>query len=108
MSYKVNKGVGRSFEFKGLRTSYVFMALGGLVASVLLYFVCGLFLPSTLTILLVAVVSLGSIGGAYYLNAVYGEHGLSLERSNRRLPQRIQNDRRIYALLSKESEKDEF
>lgn len=103
MSYKVNKGVGRSFEFKGLRTSYVFMVLGGLVASILIYFVCGLILPFTLTIIIVASLAIGSVGGAYYLNAVYGEHGLALERARRRLPQRVQNDRRVASLLLKDN-----
>ena len=45
MNYKINKGVGRSFEFKGLRAMYVFLALGGIVGGIILYFILGAFLP---------------------------------------------------------------
>ena len=73
MEYPINKGVGRSFEFKGLQTIYVFIALGGIVIGVLLYFILGLFLPFEISIILVAIVMIGSVGVAYYLNGKYGD-----------------------------------
>ena len=108
MPYNINKGVGRSFEFKGLRTTYVFCALGGLIAAILFYFVCGLVLPFPLSISLVVLIAVGSIGGSYYLNAVYGEHGLALERAKRKLPQRVQFSRRVFCMLIQKKDTDEF
>ena len=106
MEYPINKGVGRSFEFKGLQTIYVFIALGGIVIGVLLYFILGLFLPFEISIIVVAIVAIGCVGAAYYLNGKYGETGLLMERGARKLHQRIQNDRRVRSLIIRKG--DEF
>ena len=99
MEYSINKGVGRSFEFKGLQTTYVFIALGGIVFSILMYFVFGLFLPFSVTIIFVSIIVIACVGGAYYLNAKYGENGLLIERGERKMYQRIQNDTRVKAMI---------
>lgn len=106
MEYPVNKGVGRSFEFKGLQTLYVFIALGGIIVGVLLYFFLGLFLPFEITIIIVSIFVVGCIGVAYYLNGKYGETGLLVERGARKLHQRIQNDKRVRSMIIRKG--DEF
>lgn len=100
MTYKTNKGVGKSFEFKGLRTTYVFLALGGIVLSILFYFILGLILPFAVTITLVIFIALGAVGLAYYLNAHFGESGLKYTIAQMKTIQRIQMDRRIYKLMN--------
>jgi len=57
MNYKINKGVGRSFEFKGLRAMYVFLALGGIIGVIMLYFLLGAFLPFGVTRTIVSLVA---------------------------------------------------
>lgn len=99
MTYKTNKGVGKSFEFKGLRTTYVFMALGGIVLSILFYFILGLLLPFAVTLIIVILIALGSIGLAYYMNAHFGESGLKYAIAQIKTIQRIQMDKRIYKIV---------
>jgi hypothetical protein len=54
----------------------------------------------------VAIVVIGCVGAAYYLNGKYGETGLLMERGARKLHQRIQNDRRVRSLIIRKG--DEF
>ena len=100
MNYKINKGVGRSFEFNGLRAMYVFLALGGIVGGIILYFILGAFLPFGVTMMIVSLVALGSVALSYYLNSSMGEHGLRHFFVQRRTFQRVQNDQRVRDLLN--------
>lgn len=99
MTYKINKGVGRSFEFKGLRTTYVFLSLGGIIVSIFLYFILGLLFPIEITISLVVLSALISVGGAYYLNSHFGENGLTHAHAQRKCVQRIQNNTRVKNMI---------
>lgn len=100
MTYKTNKGVGKSFEFKGLRTRYVFIALGGIVVSIFFYFILGLLLPFGLTISIVIGCSIGSVACAYYMNYHFGETGLKFSMAQKKTYHRIQMNVRIYKLIS--------
>ena len=66
----------------------------------------GLVLPFEISIIMVAIVVIGCVGAAYYLNGKYGETGLLMERGARKLHQRIQNDRRVRSLIIRKG--DEF
>jgi len=106
MEYPVNKGVGRSIEFKGLRSQYLFIFAGGLVV-VFLQFV----------ILFVAGVNqwicipFGVISGSllvwltFKLNARYGEHGLMKLLAEKRHPRYLIHRMRIFRLLTKRKNK---
>jgi hypothetical protein len=100
-SYSINKGIGRSPEFKGLKSQYLFIFAGGLlalfVAFVVLYMagvnqwaciVFGLTAASLLVWL------------TFYLNARYGEHGLMKQRAGERHPRFIIHRKRIRRLFS--------
>jgi len=39
-SWEINKGVGRTVEFKGLKAQYLFLFAGGLLATFLLVVIC--------------------------------------------------------------------
>ena len=39
MEYPINKGIGRSVEFKGLKAQYLFIFCGGLLAVFILFVV---------------------------------------------------------------------
>jgi uncharacterized membrane protein len=99
MTYKVNKGVGRSFEFKGLRAVYVFIALGGIIVSVLLYFVLGMFFSFGVSMSIVMLCALASVGSAYYLNRRFGENGLRYVMAQHKTVARVQNNVRVGKLL---------
>lgn len=99
MTYKVNKGVGRSFEFKGLRALYVFIALSGVIASILLYFVLGMFFSFGVSMAVVLLCALVSVGLAYYLNSKFGENGIRFILAQYKTVDRVQNNARIYKML---------
>lgn len=105
MEYGINKGVGRSVEFKGLKAQYLFLFAGGLLAVfvvfVVLYmagvgqWVCigfGLTAASVLVFY------------TFRLNAKYGEHGLMKLAAARRRPCYLINRRCICRLLGNRRE----
>lgn len=102
MEYPINKGVGRSIEFKGLRSQYLFIFAGGLVAIFLV-----------VVILFVAGVGqwicipFGVLSGSllvwltFRLNARYGEHGLMKLLAEKRHPRYLIRRIRVFRLLTK-------
>lgn len=99
MFFQVNKGVGRSFVFKGLSTTYVFIAIGGIVSCILLYFVLGVFLDTITCLSIIGTLLVAIIGLDYYLNAHYGEHGIKHERARRKTREWIKCDKRVKNLI---------
>jgi len=77
MEYTINKGIGKSVEFKGLKSQYLFIFAGGLLAVfvifVILYmagisqWICIGFGVTAASVL---------VWLTFSLNAKYGEHGL--------------------------------
>lgn len=99
LRYSVNKGVGRSVEFKGIRAQYVLYLAVGVLVSFLLFFVCSFFLAQWLAVLVCLISILVTAGGVVYLNARFGEHGMTQFHAQRALPGRIANNRRIHRLI---------
>lgn len=90
--YGINKGIGRSAEFQGLKSQYLFLFAGGLlglfVLVVVLYMVgldswsCLLFGAASASLL---------IWGTFHLNAKYGEWGLMKLQARHSRPHYIIN-----------------
>jgi hypothetical protein len=100
MEYTINKGIGKSVEFKGLKAQYLFIFAAGLlsvfVLFVILYmagvgqWICigfGLTAASLLVWL------------TFLLNTRYGEHGLMKLMANRQHPRYLINRRTISRLF---------
>ncbi len=98
--YPINKGIGKSVEFQGLKAQYLFIFGGGLLAlfiiTVILYMIG---LPDMVAI------GIG-VGGAallvwqtFSLNAKYGEHGLMKISAKRSHPRYIINRHRFSKLF---------
>lgn len=102
MEYQINKGAGNPIEFKGLKSQYLFIFAGGLVAVLL-----------TVVILYVAgvdqwiCISFGVISGfllvwiTFRLNARYGEHGLMKLLAEKSHPRYLIHRKRLFRLLTK-------
>ena len=89
-TYNINKGIGRTVEFKGLKAQYLFIFAGGLLGILILVMIlymagvnsyCCLFLGA---------------GGAsvivwqtFALNKKYGEHGLMKIGARKKHPRNI-------------------
>lgn len=99
-SWDINKGIGRTVEFKGLKAQYLFLFAGGLLAVFVLVVVCYLCGMSQWLCL-----GLGLVGATlvvwqtFTLNRKYGQYGLMKQGAVRMHPHYLINRRRVYALI---------
>lgn len=105
MEYNINKGIGKSVEFKGLKAQYLFIFAGGLLAVFIVFvvmymagvdqWICIGFGVITASIL---------VWLTFNLNAKYGEHGLMKLLAKRQYPRFLinrKNSRRLFQYLKK-------
>lgn len=89
-SYNINKGVGRTVEFKGLKAQYLFIFAGGLLGALILIMVLYMVGVNTYLCLFMGVSSCSVIvWKTFSLNNKYGEHGMMKISAKRRHPQYI-------------------
>ena len=105
-TYHINKGIGRTVEFKGLKAQYLFIFAGGLLAilvSVMILYIAGVNTYFCLT--------LGGLSGGiliwqtFSLNRKYGEHGLMKLGALKKHPQYIISRKCIYRYLKMNRQK---
>lgn len=100
MEYGINKGIGRSIEFKGLKAQYLFLFTGGLLAVFVLFvlfytagvdqwFCIGFGITAASALVFVT----------FRLNAKYGEHGLMKLMASHQHPRYLINRRRVWRLV---------
>ena len=89
-TYNINKGIGRTVEFKGLKAQYLFIFAGGLLGMLILIMI--LYMTGVNSYLCLFI----GIGGGsllvwqtFSLNKKYGEYGLMKEGANKRHPRYI-------------------
>ncbi|WP_111959488.1 DUF4133 domain-containing protein [Chryseobacterium lathyri] len=98
--FNINKGVGRSVEFKGLKAQYLFIFAAGLLGVLILVMIMYMIGINPYVCLI-----LGGSGSSvliwqtFSLNGKYGEHGLMKIASKKRHPRFIVSQKRIYRLL---------
>jgi hypothetical protein len=100
--YSINKGIGRSAEFKGLKSGYLFLFCGGLLGLFILFVVMYLAgISQTVCLLFGAVSALVLVAGTFHLNEKYGEHGLLKLQASLNHPRFIINRKRIPSLFTR-------
>lgn len=85
--YKINKGINRPVEFKGLKAQYIWYLGGGVIA--LLLFFAGLYiigLPSLASVPLIGILGTVLVLKVYRISRKYGEHGMMKAVARRRMP----------------------
>ncbi|MCP3894471.1 hypothetical protein SDC9_35579 [bioreactor metagenome] len=102
MDYPINKGIGKPAEFKGLKSQYLFIFAGGLLAVFVVFvvmymagigqWVCIGFGVSAASVL---------VWLTFSLNAKYGEHGLMKVQARRSHPKYLINRRAIQRLFTR-------
>ena len=106
-NYNINKGIGRTVEFKGLKAQYLFIFAGGLLGVLILVMLLYMAGVNSFMCLLV-----GSTGGAlivqqtFSLNKKHGEHGMMKLGAKKKHPRYIicrKAVRRFLKLTSKSS-----
>lgn len=89
-TYNINKGIGRTVEFKGLKAQYLFIFAGGLLGTLILVMILYMTGVNSYICLFLGV------GGAslivwqtFLLNKKHGEHGLMKVGAKKRHPRYI-------------------
>ena len=104
ISFEINKGVGRTVEFKGLKAQYIFIFAGGLLAMFILVVVLYMMGVNQIFCLLLGIVGATLIvQQTFSLNKKYGEHGLMKIGSRKNHPRYLLNRKRISTLFMKGS-----
>lgn len=85
--YKINKGINKPIEFKGLKAQYIAYLAAGLIGLLILFAVCyiagvNMFVCLALT----AIVGTALFMTVYRLSDKYGEHGLIKKLARRSIP----------------------
>ena len=100
--YTVNRGIGKPVEFKGLKSQYLFIFCGGLLAVFVVFIV--LFMAGVnqwLCIGFIVSASLLLVWQTFRLNARYGTHGLMKAAARKRHPRYVLNRLKIPRLFTK-------
>jgi len=85
--YKINKGINKPVEFKGLKAQFIWYLGGGLVGLLIVYAVMYLCKVNTY-ICLIVIVALATalFMYVYKLSNKYGEHGIMKKTAGRSVP----------------------
>ena len=99
-SWDINKGIGRTVEFKGLKAQYLFLFAGGLLAVFVLVVVCYLCGMSQWLCL-----GIGLVGATlvvwqtFAMNRKYGQYGLMKQGVLRSHPHYLAHRRSVLHLF---------
>ena len=106
--YPVNKGIGRSVEFKGLKAQYLFIFCGGLLALFVLFVILYMIGIDQWFCIGFGVVSASVlVWQTFAQNPRYGEHGQMKLGAARSHPRYILNRRKISRLFNRKKQKNE-
>jgi len=101
MEYSVNRGIGHTAEFQGLKSQYLFIFAGGLLGLFVLFVVMYMSGVNQLICIFFGVSAASMlVYGTFFLNKKYGEHGLMKTQARRNHPRYVIN-RRNFPLLFK-------
>ncbi len=102
MQYTINKGIGSSVEFKGLKAQYLFIFAGGLLSEFILFVILYMIGIAQWVCILFGVVSASVlVWGTFHLNARYGEYGLMKLAAARRHPRYLIHRKSVYHMFIK-------
>jgi hypothetical protein len=100
-TFNINKGIGRTVEFRGLKAQYLFIFAGGLLGILILTMV--LYMAGANSYICLFTGCLGAsliIWQTFRLNRKYGEHGLMKIGARTKHPKYIICRKPIYRYLS--------
>ncbi len=86
-SYSINKGIGRTVEFKGLKAQYLFIFSGGLLGILILVMILYMAGAGSYACLFLGAGSASLlVWQTFALNKKYGQHGLMKMGAKKRHP----------------------
>ena len=107
MEYNINKGIGKSVEFKGLKAQYLFIFAAGLLAGFIVFVVMYMAGVDQWVCIGFGVIAASVlVWMTFNLNAKYGEHGLMKLMAVKQHPRYLINrktPRRLFKRKRKEA-----
>lgn len=108
-TYPINKGIGRTAEFKGLKAQYLFIFAGGLLGLLVLVMILYMAGVNTYICLSIGVLTNSLlIWQTFSLNSKYGEHGLMKRGAKKKHPRYILNRKNIRRYLKTNLKSDPY
>ncbi|MBP1163463.1 hypothetical protein JOE44_000347 [Chryseobacterium sp. PvR013] len=105
-TYHINKGIGRTVEFKGLKAQYLFIFAGGLLGILLFIMIMYMAGVNTYICLLLGGTTSGLlIWKTFSLNKKYGEHGVMKLGAKKKHPKYIISRKSIFRYIRVHSKK---
>lgn len=102
MEYNINKGIGKSVEFKGLVAQYLFIFAGGLLSVFVLFVILYMIgIDQWICIGFGVIAALALVWLTFNLNQKYGEHGLMKLGAKRQHPCYLINRKITFRLFRK-------
>ena len=99
--YNINKGIGQSMEFKGLKAQYLFIFAGGLLAIFVLFVILYLAGVNQWVCIGTGVVSASLlVWQTFALNRRYGEYGLMKLMTKGNRPRFLINRKKPYQTIN--------
>lgn len=101
--YKINKGINKPIEFKGLKAQYIAYLAIGLILLLIVFAVLYI-IGVNMFICLALIIVLGTIlfMTVYRLSDRYGQHGLIKRLARQRIPAYVKvSSRKVFTSLSK-------
>ena len=100
MEYNINKGIGKSVEFKGLKAQYLFIFAGGLLSVFVVFVIMYMIgIDQWICIGFGVIAASVLVWMTFNLNQKYGEHGLMKLMAIRQHPRYLinrKNSRRFF------------
>ncbi|MDD2437172.1 MAG: DUF4133 domain-containing protein [Massilibacteroides sp.] len=102
MEYNINKGIGKSVEFKGLKAQYLFIFAGGLLSVFVLFVILYMIgIDQWICISFGVIAASVLVWLTFDLNRKYGENGLMKIMAKRQHPRYLINRKIPYRLFRK-------
>ncbi|SFL08588.1 protein of unknown function [Porphyromonadaceae bacterium KH3CP3RA] len=98
--YNINKGIGKSVEFKSLRAQYLFIFAAGLLAVFVVFVIMYMMgIDQWICIGFGVIAASVLVWMTFHLNAKYGEYGLMKLLAKRQHPRYLINRKPAYRLF---------
>jgi hypothetical protein len=103
-NYNINKGIGKSITFRGLKAQYIWWLGGALIADMILFgilYIGGV--NSWLCVLIALGLGTALVTGIYRISNTYGEFGLMKTRAAKDIPKTLRSfSRKEFIKLKKQ------
>lgn len=106
MEYNINKGIGKSVEFKGLKAQYLFIFAGGLLSVFVVFVIMYMMgIDQWLCIAFGVIAASVLVWFTFNLNARYGEHGLMKFMAVKQHPRYLINRKAAHHLFKRKGDR---